>query len=87
MEYLTSMIDPESVRNFLGEAAGSQFTRTLAIFGFAAMVHARQVRKEIKAQFGVLVSVLQQDLDTNKKLLGELGRRVDKIELHFKIKE
>ena len=77
---LNSLIDLETVRSFLGDAASNEFTRTLTIFGAAAYVHARQVRAEIKEQIGRICDVLQKDLEGQKFLLGSLGTRVDKIE-------
>lgn len=86
MEMLISGLDVELVKNFFGEAASSEFTRTLVIFGLAALVHARQVRKEIKTQFGELVAVLREDLDATKTMIGSLSGRVAKLEERY-IKE
>lgn len=87
MEFLESFIDAEFVKNILGEAASSDFTRTCAIFALAAFVHGRQMRKEIKAQFGLLVTVLKEDLDAQQKVLGLHAVRLDKIEERLQIKE
>lgn len=75
------------VLKFFGDWAQTEFTKTLAIFTFAAYVHSKQVRKEVRAQFDKLVSVLQQDLDANKIMLGKLASRIDNIEGHLKIRE
>lgn len=84
MEFLESLISTETIKNILGEAASSEFARTCMIFALAAFVHARQVRKEIRAQFELLVSVLRDDLEGQRKVLGLHAVRLDNIELHLK---
>lgn len=86
LDLLNSFPDIEVIKNFLGEAAGTEFTKTCAIFGFAAMIHAKQVRKEIRTQFGELVSVLQKDLSAQQSVLAGLALRVDTLESRFKFK-
>ena len=66
---------------FLNTALQTEFTRTCAIFSLAAFVHARQVRKEIKAQFGELVSVLRADLQSQGNRLSGIENRVDRLEI------
>lgn len=83
---LDSLIDSETIRSIFGEAVSKEFLKTLAIFSAAAYVHGRQVRKEIRTQVGLLVRVLQADLEGQKFLLGKLGSRVDKIEKKLHIK-
>jgi hypothetical protein len=63
-----------------GNALASDFTHNAAIFALAALVHASQVRREIKFQFGELVSVIKQDLEAQKSVLAGLTARVDKLE-------
>jgi len=71
------------IKNLFGEAASGQFMRTCSIFALAAFIHARQVRKEIRTQFDLLVTVLRQDLDAQQKMLGILSGRIDKLEQHI----
>ena len=70
----------DKIPELLGNAAQTEFVRTAAIFGLAAHIHAKQVRKEIKTQLGELVAVLKQDLDAQKAAFLSLTSRVDKIE-------
>ncbi len=70
----------EVIKNIFGEAASGEFVRTCSMFVLAAYVHSRQVRKEIKDQFSILVSVIKQDLDAQQKILGVFGERLAKIE-------
>lgn len=86
MESLLSSINPETVKNFLGEAASTQFSQTLLIFLAASYVHGSQVRKEIKTQFSELVSVMRADLEATRNMLGSLADRVDKLEVLIKLK-
>lgn len=74
------MPNPESFIAFLGDAVQTEFARTCTIFGIAAWVHAKQVRTEIRRQFGELVSVLREDLEGQKFLIGTLTNRVTKLE-------
>ena len=83
MEFLG--LDAETVKT-AWEALTTNFFQTLAVFTVASWVHGRQVRKEIKNQMGLLVSVLQQDLVAQKEVLGSLGGRVSRIESHLSIK-
>jgi hypothetical protein len=87
LTWFGSAPNPDDVINFLSTAAQADFTKTCSIFALAAFVHARQVRAEIKSQFGLLVTVLKDDLDAQKSLLAGLSTRVDKIETQLKIKE
>ncbi len=88
LEFLSSTLDPEVIKNFLSEAAQLEFTKTCAIFGFAAFVHGRQVSKAIRSKFDELVMVLKADLEAQKSVLDKLGSRVNNIEskLHIKRK-
>lgn len=65
---------------FLGTAAQNEFLHTAAIFSLAALVHANQVRKEIRVQFSELVGVLKQDLEAQKTVLAGVATRVDRLE-------
>lgn len=85
MEVLAGL-DVDALRGLFSEAVSHQFTQTLMIFAAAAFVHGRQVRKEIKTQFGELINVLRADLDAQKNVLGKLAGRVDNIEATLKIK-
>lgn len=76
----------EIVTSVLGNAASTDFLKTCSIFALASFIHARKVTKEIKTQFGLLVSVVQQDLDSQGKLLAALTNRVAKIEDHLQHK-
>lgn len=84
LESLVAALNPEVLKNLLSEAASAELTKTLGIFGFAAWVHGSQVRKEIKTQFGSLISVLREDLDAQKNMLGNVVKRVEDIEAHIK---
>lgn len=81
-----SAFDPELIRNIFGQVAASEFARTCAIFGLAAFVHSKQVRQEIKTQFGGLIAAVREDLTAQREILGKLGTRVDKIEDHLQLK-
>ncbi len=83
MESLGSPELVEVIKSFFGDAMSSEFVRTLAIFSAAAFVHGRQVRKEIKAQVGALIVVLEADLKGQKKMTEHLYDRVEKLEGHF----
>lgn len=87
MDSLMGLLDPELIKNFLGEAASSEFMKNCSIFALAALLHAKQMRKEIRTQVGLLISVLREDLHAHKNLIGSLDQRVGKIEEHLKIKE
>jgi predicted transcriptional regulator len=80
LETLFSTIGLDGLKSFLSDALQNEFGRTVAIFAAAAWVHSRQVRAEIKKQFGELVAVLKADLEGNKFLITQLGSRVNKIE-------
>lgn len=69
----------------MSDAASAEFTRTCMYFGLAAFIHSRQVRKEIKAQFGELVAVLREDLEAQKSVLVGLTDRVVKIEKQLNV--
>lgn len=84
---LVSGLDMTIVANLFGDAAASEFARTCAIFALASFMHAQKVTKEIKTQFGLLINVIQADLDAQKDMLGTLHGRVARIEEHLKIKE
>ena len=86
MDLPLEFLNPELLKNILGDALTGEFVKTCSIFSLAAYVHSKQVRKEIKMQFGALISVLQMDLDAQKKTLGLLYDRVDTIERHLNIK-
>lgn len=86
MDLLDSFLSLEMIKTLLSEAAQNELARTCGIFGFAALIHSKQVRKEIKAQFGLLVSVLREDLEAQKSVLGKLTDRVDNIESKLKLK-
>lgn len=86
LDLFGSGVDLEVLKNIFGAAASSDFTRTLSIFALAAYVHAKQVRKEIKLQFGELVGVLREDLEAQKSVLDKLANRVDTIEFKLNIK-
>lgn len=73
-------LDSKTLQLIFGDAITKDFVRMLFIFAAAAFVHARQVRKEIRAQFGELVKVLRDDLEGQKFLIGKLAIRVDDIE-------
>lgn len=70
----------EAVRDFLGDAAASEFSRTLLIFTAAAWVHSRQVSKEIRKQIGALVHALEKDMRFQQSVLKHLTARVSRIE-------
>lgn len=74
-------MDPtELIKIIFGEAASQDFIRIGAIFALCAYVHSKQVRTEIRTQFGELVKVLREDLDTQQTILGKIIGRVDTIE-------
>ncbi len=77
---LLSGLDVESIKTFLGDALSHDFSRMLFLFAAAALIHGKQVRKEIRTQFGALIDVLKEDLDAQKSVLGKLAMRVDNIE-------
>lgn len=79
-------IDSTAIQTLLGAGLQTEFTRTCIIFGLAAFVHAKQVRKEIKEQFSTLVTVIREDLDAQKSVLAALTTRVDKLESQYVIK-
>lgn len=80
MDSLLTGLDAEVIKRLIGEAASADFLRMCAMFSLAAFIHARQVRKEIRDQLGVLITVLREDLDATKSMLGTLHTRVDRIE-------
>lgn len=80
LDLLASLFDPDAIKNFLSGAAQTEFAHTMTIFAVAAFVHARQVRKEIRTQFGELVDVLREDLSAQKAMLVGVVVRVDKLE-------
>lgn len=87
MDLLGALLDPEIIKNLLGDALSSEFMKTCSIFALAALIHAKQMRKEIRMQVGLLIDVLKADLDGHRNLISALHSRVDKIEKHLKIKE
>ena len=80
------MLDPEVIKNFLSEAASTEFAKTCSIFGFAAFIHGRQVSKAIRIKFDELVGVLKDDLEAQKSVLDRLTSRIDNIETKLNIK-
>lgn len=87
MDLLGAFLDPEIIKNLLGDALSSEFMKTCSIFALAALIHAKQMRKEIRTQVGLLIDVIRQDLDSHRELIGTLRSRVDKLEQHLKRKE
>lgn len=86
LELLDGSIDLEVIKKLFGEAASGEFTKTCAIFGFAAFIHGRQVSKAIRSKFDELVIVLKEDLEAQKSVLDKLGSRVNNIEAKLNIK-
>lgn len=76
MDWLTQ----DSVMAFLGDALSKQITQFTVAFSLAAWLHAGRVKKEIKAQFEALISVIKQDLNLQAERLGKLEGRMSKIE-------
>jgi hypothetical protein len=70
----------EAMRGFVSEALQTEFSRTCIIFSLAALLHSRQVRKEIKNQFDRLVEVLKDDLSKQSSRLGAVETRVERLE-------
>lgn len=87
LDSLFHAVGIEGVTAFFSEALQTEFARTLAVFAAAAWVHSRQVRKEIKQQFELLVSVLQKDLEGNKFLISQLTGRVTRLEVKLGVDE
>lgn len=79
------LLDPGVVASLFGEATQSEFVRTCAIFSLAAYIHGKKVAKEVKEQGQSLVAVIREDLDLQRKLLGALTERIDRIEVHLQI--
>lgn len=75
----------ETVKIVFGDAVSSEFMRMLALFGVAAWIHSGRVRSEIRTQLQALTSVLREDLDHQKKIVGELRSDVSKIKDHLKL--
>ncbi len=50
------------------------------MFALAAFVHSRQVRKEIKAQFEILVGVLRDDLSSQNQRISGIESRLKQVE-------
>jgi len=80
VDLLGSGFDLEILRKIFGDAAASDFARTLAIFCAAAYVHGRKVSKAIKDECEKLIHVVQTDLEAQRNLLGKLDYRVQSLE-------
>lgn len=79
------LLDPNTLATIFGNAIGSDFLRTCAIFALAAKIHSHTVAKQIKLAVGELVTVVQADLDQQRKISSELTGRVANIEFHLKL--
>ncbi len=87
MDWLLQMLSPEQLQAVLGQAFSSEVFKFSCAFSLAAMIHAKQVRKEIGIQFtgaitaiNDLTSVLRQDLEKQSKRIGMIEAAVGKID-------
>lgn len=76
-------VEPEVAMKLVGEAAASQIAQAGFFFTLAAMLHARQVRKEIANQFGILTGAINNVATALKKDLESHAERLDKVEDGF----
>lgn len=67
-----------ALEKIFGQAASSEFLRTLAIFTAAAFVHGKQVRQEIEKQLAPLTDALLLDAKLQRE-------RIDKIEKYLRM--
>lgn len=87
LEYLSANMFAGFISQFLGEAAKSEFFHTIVIFACAALLHARQVKKEIREQFALVTtainevaSALRQDMRIQSERVGLMERFMDKLD-------
>ncbi len=74
------------VTDLFGAAIASEFTKTLALFTFAAWVHSKSVSKAINAKFDELIYVFKADHEQNKKDISDLKGNVAMLNKHLNIK-
>lgn len=72
-------------QNFLGQAISHQVMQFGIAFGFAALVHAKQVRKEIRLQMSSMTESMVGSIDAVAKALkddlGKQGERLSNVEV------
>lgn len=80
-------IEPESIVNFLSQAANSQIAQFGFFFTLAAWMHSGRVKKEIKLNFIALTDAinnvaltLRRDLDLQKEILENHSLRIHTLE-------
>lgn len=74
-------MDLEKLMGLFGEAATSQVVHYGGFFTLAAFIHAKQVRAEIKNQFSLLMS----SIDNLSRALASHASRLDTVEQDVKI--
>lgn len=74
-------MDLEKLMGLFGEAATSQVVHYGSFFALAALIHARQVRAEIRNQF----TLLTVSIDKLSAALASHASRLDTVEQDVKI--
>ena len=67
-------------QSFLGMAFSQQVTQFGLAFGFAALIHAHQVKKEIAAQMGSIVKSIDDVARALREDLSKQSNRLEKVE-------
>jgi hypothetical protein len=81
-------LDVDIVRQFLGDALGSQVAQWTMGLAIASVIHSSRVKKEIKAQFGELTgaikelgAALRQDLNSQSERIGNVEKTVSQLSI------
>jgi hypothetical protein len=74
----------EAIVSHLSDSSKNEFTKSLFIFSLAALIHSGRMKKEIRANFEMLVTsidnvstALKEDLAKQSKILSSHGDRLD----------
>lgn len=70
----------EQIPKILSAAMNEQIMQFGMAFGLAALIHAKQVRKEIKAQFNEVTSAINNFATALKMDLAQQSERIVKVE-------
>lgn len=73
-------MDTDTILSFLGEASRNQVVHSGFFFTLAALLHAKQVRKEIATQFSTISLALNNVADALKQDLVKHSERLDRVE-------
>lgn len=83
-------MSPETAEKFVGEVVTHEIAQAGFFFTLAALIHARQVRKEIRSQFEFLTTAinsvataLKQDIEVHTKTLEAQSSRLKTVENGF----